>query len=122
MIEIRNIKDTFAEGVDAGWKTVHAGELRRDEILECDVVIVGTGAGGGTAAEILTQAGLDVVLIEEADRSHHQGDEHGKDKEDVEILASIHLLEHHAGDGKDVVGCVGSFRADGGFRQPGGFD
>lgn len=65
MIEIRNIKDTFAEGVDAGWKTVHAGELRRDEILECDVVIVGTGAGGGTAAEILTQAGLDVVLIEE---------------------------------------------------------
>jgi choline dehydrogenase-like flavoprotein len=65
MIEIRDVKDVFAEGVDAGWKTVHAGQLRRDEVLECDVVIVGTGAGGGTAAEVLTQAGLDVVLIEE---------------------------------------------------------
>lgn len=65
MVEIRDIKDVFAEGIEAGWKTVHAGQLRRDEILECDVVIVGTGAGGGTAAEILTQAGLDVVLIEE---------------------------------------------------------
>lgn len=65
MIEIRDIKDIFAEGVDAGWKAVHAGQLRRDETLDCDVVIVGTGAGGGTAAEILTQAGLDVVLIEE---------------------------------------------------------
>jgi NADPH-dependent 2,4-dienoyl-CoA reductase/sulfur reductase-like enzyme len=66
MIEIRNIKDVPLPKVwMPGWKTVHAGELRRDEILECDVVIVGTGAGGGTAAEILTQAGLDVVLIEE---------------------------------------------------------
>jgi hypothetical protein len=43
MIEIRDVKDVFAEGVDAGWKTVHAGQLRRDEVLECDVVIVGTG-------------------------------------------------------------------------------
>lgn len=65
MIEIRDIKDAFAEGVEAGWKAVHAGQLRRDESVECDVVIVGTGAGGGTAAEILVQAGLDVVLIEE---------------------------------------------------------
>lgn len=65
MIEIRDIKDFFAEGVDSGWKVVHAGQLRRDEALDCDVVIVGTGAGGGTAAEILVQAGLDVVLIEE---------------------------------------------------------
>src|SRR5205085_85607 len=30
-----------------------------------EVVIVGTGAGGGTAAEILSDAGLNVVLIEE---------------------------------------------------------
>lgn len=36
--------------------------------LEADVVIAGTGAGGGTAAEILTQAGLRVVLIEEGPR------------------------------------------------------
>ena len=30
-----------------------------------DVAIVGTGAGGGTAAEILSDAGLRVILIEE---------------------------------------------------------
>jgi len=65
MIEIRDIKDAFAEGVAAGWKAVHAGQMHRDETIDCDVVIVGTGAGGGTAAEILVQAGLDVVLIEE---------------------------------------------------------
>lgn len=65
MIEIRDIKDAFAEGVESGWKAVHAGQLRRDETVECDVVIVGTGAGGGTVAEILVQAGLDVVLVEE---------------------------------------------------------
>ena len=32
--------------------------------LEADVVIVGTGAGGGTAAEILSAAGLKVVMVE----------------------------------------------------------
>ena len=36
-----------------------------DLTLEADVAIVGTGAGGGTAAEILSDAGLNVVLIEE---------------------------------------------------------
>lgn len=34
-------------------------------IVEADVVIVGTGAGGGTAAEILAARGLQVVMIEE---------------------------------------------------------
>ena len=33
--------------------------------MTCDVVIVGTGAGAGITAELLTQAGLDVVMIEE---------------------------------------------------------
>ena len=33
--------------------------------LEADVVVVGTGAGGGTTAEILSAAGLKVLLVEE---------------------------------------------------------
>jgi len=36
----------------------------RDMTLECDVCIVGSGAGGGTAAGVLAAKGLDVVILE----------------------------------------------------------
>ncbi|MCD6060952.1 MAG: oxidoreductase, family [Moraxellaceae bacterium] len=65
MTEIKGIKDFFAEGIEQGWKAQHAGLLKKSESVECDVVIIGTGAGGGTAAEIFALAGLDVVMIEE---------------------------------------------------------
>jgi choline dehydrogenase-like flavoprotein len=48
-----------------GWKVIDASRLARDIDIECDVVIVGSGAGGGTTAEILTKAGLKVLMIEE---------------------------------------------------------
>ena len=48
-----------------GWKVIDGTRMTRDLQIECDVVIVGSGAGGGTAAEMLTQAGLSVLMIEE---------------------------------------------------------
>ncbi|HET9097605.1 MAG TPA: GMC family oxidoreductase [Candidatus Baltobacteraceae bacterium] len=59
------IRDIVAQGVKSGWQVHDAARLAGDRHVEADVVVIGTGAGGGTAAEILSHAGLHVVLVEE---------------------------------------------------------
>ena len=59
------LPDPFRAGLAAGWKVLDASTLGEDRTFEADVAIIGTGAGGGTAAEILCAAGLAVIMIEE---------------------------------------------------------
>jgi choline dehydrogenase-like flavoprotein len=59
------LPDPVREGLARGWKVYGGPHAALPEQLRCDVAIVGTGAGAGITAEILTRAGLDVVLIEE---------------------------------------------------------
>ncbi|HLL09537.1 MAG TPA: GMC family oxidoreductase [Rubrivivax sp.] len=59
------IADPIREGLARGWK-VHGGpHAALPDVLQCDVAIIGSGAGAGITAELLTAAGLSVVIIEE---------------------------------------------------------
>ncbi len=62
--EIRGISDPVLEGINQGWRTLDASQLTQSQTLSADVVIIGSGAGGGTSAEVLAKAGLKVILIE----------------------------------------------------------
>ena len=57
--------DNVLEGFKSGWEHIDASLISSKRDLEADVVIVGSGAGGGNTAEILAQAGLDVIIVEE---------------------------------------------------------
>jgi choline dehydrogenase-like flavoprotein len=59
------LPDPFREGIASGWKVIDASSLTADATFEADVAIVGSGAGGGTVAEILSDAGLKVMIVEE---------------------------------------------------------
>ena len=59
------VPDLFRDGLARGWKTHNGAALDNDLTLEADVAIIGSGAGGGTTAEILSAAGYKVLLIEE---------------------------------------------------------
>ncbi|UCE32140.1 MAG: GMC family oxidoreductase [Burkholderiales bacterium] len=63
------LPDPIEDGLRRGWQVIDAagvpGARPAPRELDCDVAIVGTGAGGGISAEILARAGLKLVLIEE---------------------------------------------------------
>ena len=59
------IPDPIQVGLAKGWKVVDASQLTQDQELEADVVIIGSGAGGGVTAETLVLAGLKVIIVEE---------------------------------------------------------
>ncbi|MCH8493088.1 MAG: GMC family oxidoreductase [Idiomarina sp.] len=58
------VPDLFREGMQRGWR-VFNGAAPLPPLPQADVIIIGSGAGGATAAEILTNAGLQVYILEE---------------------------------------------------------
>jgi choline dehydrogenase-like flavoprotein len=59
------IADPIAEGLARGWRVFGGSREAAPTAIECDVAIVGSGAGAGITAELLSLAGLKVVLVEE---------------------------------------------------------
>ncbi|WP_370262104.1 GMC family oxidoreductase N-terminal domain-containing protein [Limnobacter sp.] len=59
------VPDPFMEGIAAGWNAYEAHSREMPKSMQADVVIIGTGAGGGITAEMCAKAGLKVLLIEE---------------------------------------------------------
>lgn len=57
-----------------------------DEGEQCDVVIVGSGAGGASAATVLVEAGLDVVVLEAG--GHFNRDSYPRDP--IEAVTSLY--------------------------------
>ncbi len=113
-------RDPIQEGLAAGWKATDAATLPEDRVVEADVVIVGTGAGGGIAAEILARAGLHVVLVEEgplkSSRDFHMREAEAYPELYQESAArktrdkAINILQGRCVGGSTTVNWTSSFR------------
>ncbi|TAM61079.1 FAD-binding protein [bacterium] len=114
------LPDPIAQGLASGWQAHDASKLTADARFEGDVAIVGTGAGGGTAAEILARAGLRVVLIEEgplkSSRDFHMLEEEAYPQLYQESAArktkdkGINILQGRCVGGSTTVNWTSSFR------------
>lgn len=60
-----SLQDPIRDGLKRGWKVLGGPHGALPSTLTCDVAIIGSGAGAGITAELLSKAGLQVVLIEE---------------------------------------------------------
>ena len=61
---VSRLPDPWVDGLSGGWRVLGVDKPPPDK-LTCDVVVVGTGAGGGITAELLARAGFDVLMVEE---------------------------------------------------------
>jgi choline dehydrogenase-like flavoprotein len=114
--------DPITAGLARGWKVTDGATLALDPMktFEADVAIIGTGAGGGTTAEILAAAGLNVLLLEEGGL-RSSSDFHMKESEAYPTLyqenasrktkdKGINIMQGRTVGGTTVVNWTSSFR------------
>jgi len=59
------LADPVREGLAQGWQVKGGPHGAAPADISCDVAIIGSGAGAGITAELLTRGGLKVIIIEE---------------------------------------------------------
>ena len=59
------LQDPIKDGLARVWKVMGGQFAQPPEQIICDVAIIGSGAGAGITAELVSKAGLKVVIIEE---------------------------------------------------------
>lgn len=117
--------DIYTAGIASGWKVRDASQFKQNLTLEADVVIVGTGAGGGTTAEILSNAGLKVLMLEEGplktsasfkdmDEARAYADLYQEGAGRATSDAAISILQGRAVGGTTTVNWTSSFRTPAG--------
>jgi len=119
-LEIRDIDDPWKNPSANGWAVHDGSQLNADLTLDADVVIIGSGAGGGVSAEILSQAGLRVIIIEAAklkssdqfnmDEGEAYRDLYQEGATRASKDGSIAILQGRAVGGTTVVNWTSSFR------------
>ena len=114
------LRDPIQEGLARGWRVIDAAALAQGQDYDADVCIVGAGAGGGVSAEILTKAGLKVILVEEgplkSSRDFHMKEADAYPQLYQESAArktrdkSINILQGRCVGGSTTVNWTSSFR------------
>ncbi len=116
----------LGQKADAAPPTLSPTRPTGDTTLTCDVVIVGSGAGGGTAAGVLTAAGLDVIVLEAGnyrDDADFDGSERTGFTESYALApqasteGQIQLIAGKGLGGGTVVNYTTSFRTRPGVRE-----
>lgn len=114
------IPDPIAEGLRRGWRVFGGRHALLPKQISCDVAIVGTGAGAGISAELLTRAGLKVVMVEEGPLKS-SSDFHQRESEAYPSLyqesaarktadKAINILQGRCVGGSTTVNWTSSFR------------
>jgi len=115
------IADPVREGLARGWRVVDGARLDRDRDLECDVAVIGSGAGGAITAESLAAAGLLVAIVEEGPLASssefhmREGEAYGRLYQDGGTRktadGAISILQGRCVGGSTTVNWTSSFRA-----------